>query len=117
MTDTGSLSSGKSHSPQLNIHHTQPFSIQENGCFLRRQAETHTDFFERYESRDKMFNRKLSIEKCKAHNQRIFLYSSFLESIMPKLKIMTEDAKDFLDCQEYGNTGVFKKCAGGAEAG
>ncbi len=64
-----------------------------------------------------MSNRKLSIEKRKAHNQRIFLYSSFLESIVPKLKIMTEKAKDFLDRKEYGNTGVYEKYAEEAEAG
>ena len=65
-------------------------------------------------------NRKLSVEKRKERNHRIFLYGGFMESIVPELKTMTEDeGKDFLyhiakstEAQEY-----LKKRAEGVEAG
>ena len=73
-----------------------------------------------YENRNKMLNRKLSVEKRKERNHRIFLFGGFMESIVPELKTMTEDeGKDFLyhiakstEAQEY-----LKKCAEGVEAG
>lgn len=72
------------------------------------------------ENRNKMLNRKLSVEKRKERNHRIFRYGGFLESIVPELKTMTEDeGKDFLyhiakgaDAQEY-----LKKRTDGTTAG
>ena len=81
-------------------------------------------FCEKYltlpENRNKMLNRKLSAEKRKERNHRIFLFGGFMESIVPELKTMTEDeGKDFLyhiaksmEAQEY-----LKKRAEGVEAG
>lgn len=68
----------------------------------------------------KMLNRKLSAEKRKERNHRIFLFGGFMESIVPELKTMTEDeGKDFLyhiakstEAQEY-----LKKRAEGVGAG
>lgn len=78
---------------------------------------------QQYENRNKMLNRKLSVEKRKKRkkrNHRIFLYGGFMESIVPELKTMTEDeGKDFLyhiaksmEAQEY-----LKKRAEGVDAG
>ena len=51
---------------------------------------------QQYENRNKMLNRKLSVEKRKERNHRIFLFGGFIESIVPELKTMTEDdGKDF----------------------
>lgn len=62
-----------------------------------------------YENRSKMLDRRLSAEKRKERNHRIFLFGGFMESIVPELKTMTEDeGKDFLyhiaksmEAQEY----------------
>ena len=75
---------------------------------------------QQYENRNKMLNRKLSAEKRRERNHRIFLFGGFMESIVPELKTMTEDeGKDFLyhiakstEAQEY-----LKKRAEGVEAG
>ena len=75
---------------------------------------------QQYENRDKMLNRKLSVEKRKERNHRIFLYGGFMESIVPELKTMTEEeSKDFLyhiakstEAEEY-----LKKRAKGVDAG
>ena len=71
------------------------------------------------ENRNKMLNRKLSAEKRKERNHRIFLFGGFMEGIVPELKTMTEDeGKDFLyhiakstEAQEY-----LKKRAEGVKA-
>ena len=62
----------------------------------------------------RMLNRKLSVEKRKERNHRIFLFGGFMESIVPELKTMTEDeGKDFLyhiaksmEAQEYAHGGA-----------
>lgn len=41
---------------------------------------------QQYENRNKILNRKLSVEKRKERNHRIFLYGGFMESIVPELK-------------------------------
>ena len=51
---------------------------------------------QQYENRNKMLNRKLSAEKRKERNHRIFLFGGFIESIVPELITMTdEDAQTF----------------------
>lgn len=51
---------------------------------------------QQYENRNKMLNRKLSAEKRKERNHRIFLFGGFMESIVPELITMTdEDAQTF----------------------
>ena len=84
------------------------------------ELERTQKLLQQYENRNKMLNRKLSVEKRKERNHRIFLFGGFMESIVPELKTMTEDeGKDFLyhiakstEAQEY-----LKKRAEGVEAG
>ena len=74
---------------------------------------------QQYENGNEMLNRKLSAEKRKERNHRIFLFGGFMESIVPELKRGTEDeGKDFLyhiakstEAQEY-----LKKRAEGVKA-
>lgn len=66
---------------------------------------------QQYENRNKMLNRKLSVEKRKERNHRIFLYGGFMESIVPELKVMTEDeGKDFLYQVIQRGTGTACPC-------
>ena len=82
-----------------------PQTIEECNAELERTQKQ----LQQYENRNKILNRKLSAEKRKERNHRIFLYGSFMKSIMPELKAMTEDeGKDFLyhiakstEAQEY----------------
>lgn len=84
------------------------------------ELERTQKLLQKYENRNKMLNRKLSAEKRKERNHRIFLFGGFMESIVPELKTMTEDeGKDFLyhiakstEAQEY-----LKKQAEGVGAG
>ena len=93
-----------------------PQTIEECNAELERTQK----LLQQYENRNKMINRKLSVEKRKERNHRIFLFGGFMESIVPELKTMTEDeGKDFLyhiaknmEAQEY-----LKKRAEGVEAG
>ena len=93
-----------------------PQTIEECNAELERTQK----LLQQYENRNKMLNRKLSVEKRKERNHRIFLFGGFMESIVPELKTMTEDeGKDFLyhiaksmEAQEY-----LKKRAEGGEAG
>ena len=93
-----------------------PQTIEECNAELKRTQKQ----LQQYENRNKMLNRKLSAEKRRERNHRIFLFGCFLESIVPELKTMTEDeGKDFLyhiaksmEAQEY-----LKKRAEGVEAG
>ena len=93
-----------------------PQTIEEYNAELERTQK----LLQQYENRNKMLNRKLSAEKRKERNHRIFLFGGFMESIVPELKTMTEDEeKDFLyhiakstEAQEY-----LKKRAEGVEAG
>ena len=93
-----------------------PQTIEECNAELERTQK----LLQQYENRNKMLNRKLSVEKRKERNHRIFLFGGFMESIVPELKTMTEDeGKDFLyhiaksmEAQEY-----LKKRAEGVEAG
>ena len=92
------------------------YIIEECNAELERTQK----LLQQYENRNKMLNRKLSVEKRKERNHRIFLFGGFMESIVPELKTMTEDeGKDFLyhiakstEAQEY-----LKKRAEGVEAG
>ena len=82
-----------------------PQTIEECNAELERTQKQ----LQQYENRNKMLNRKLSVEKRKERNHRIFLYGGFMERIVPELKTMTEDeGKDFLyhiakgtEAQEY----------------
>ena len=82
-----------------------PQTIEECNAELERTQKK----IQQYENRSKMLNRKLSVEKRKERNHRIFLFGGFMESIVPELKTMTEDeGKDFLyhiaksmEAQEY----------------
>lgn len=94
----------------------QPTTLEECNAELEHTQKQ----LQQYENRNKMLNRKLSIEKRKERNHRIFLYGGFMESIVPELKTMTEDEdKDFLyhiakstEALEY-----LKKRAEGVDAG
>ena len=93
-----------------------PQTIEECNAELERTQK----LLQQYENRNKMLNRKLSAEKRKERNHRIFLFGGFMESLVPELKTMTEDeGKDFLyhiakstEAQEY-----LKKRAEGVKAG
>ena len=93
-----------------------PQTIEECNAELERTQKQ----LQQYENRNKMLNRKLSAEKRKERNHRIFLFGGFMESIVPELKTMTEDeGKDFLyhiakstEAQEY-----LKKRTEGVKAG
>lgn len=65
----------------------QPTTLEECNAELERTRKQ----LQQYENRNKMLNRKLSVEKRKERNHRIFLYGGFMESIVPELKTMTED--------------------------
>ena len=76
-----------------------PQTIEECNAELERTQK----LLQQYENRNKMLNRKLSTEKRKERNHRIFLFGGFMESIVPELKTMTEDeGKDFLYHIAYG---------------
>ena len=69
-----------------------PQTIEECNAELERTQK----LLQQYENRNKMLNRKLSIEKRKERNHRIFLFGGFMESLVPELKTMTdEDAQTF----------------------
>ena len=69
-----------------------PQTIEECNAELERTQK----LLQQYENRNKMLNRKLSVEKRKERNHRIFLFGGFMESIVPELKTMTdEDAQTF----------------------
>lgn len=94
----------------------QPTPLEECNAELEHTQKQ----LQQYENRNKMLNRKRSVEKRKKRNHRIFLYGGFMESIVPELKTMTEDeGKNFLyhiaksmEAQEY-----LKKRAEGVDAG
>ena len=70
-----------------------PQTVEECNAELERTQK----LLQQYENRNKILNRKLSVEKRKERNHRIFLFGDFMESIVPELKTMTEDeGKDFL---------------------
>ena len=49
------------------------------------------------ENRNKMLERKISAEKRRERNHRIYFYGGFLDGIVPELNDMTEaEVKDFL---------------------
>ena len=69
-----------------------PQTIEECNAELERTQK----LLQQYENRNKMLNRKLSVEKRKERNHRIFLFGGFMESIVPELITMTdEDAQTF----------------------
>ena len=82
-----------------------PQTIEECNAELERTQKQ----LQQYENRNKILNRKLSVEKRKERNHRIFLFGGFMESLVPELKAMTEDEeKGFLyhiakstEAQEY----------------
>lgn len=65
----------------------QPTTIEECNAELERTQK----LLQQYENRNKMLNRKLSVEKRKERNHRIFLFGGFMESIVPELITMTDD--------------------------
>ena len=70
----------------------QPTTIEECNAELERTQKK----IRQYENRSKMLDRKLSAEKRKERNHRIFLFGGFMESIVPELITMTdEDAQTF----------------------
>ena len=70
-----------------------PQTIEECNAELERTQKQ----LQQYENRNKMLNRKLSVEKRKERNHRIFLFGGFMESIVPELiAMMDEEAKDYL---------------------
>ena len=70
-----------------------PQTIEEYNAELERTQKQ----LQQYENRNKMLNRKLSVEKRKERNHRIFLFGGFMESIVPELiAMMDEEAKDYL---------------------
>ena len=70
-----------------------PQTIEECNAELERTEKQ----LQQYENRNKMLNRKLSAEKRKERNHRIFLFGGFMESIVPELIAMTdEEVKDYL---------------------
>ena len=93
-----------------------PQTIEKCNAELERTQK----LLQQYENRNKMHNRKLSVEKRRERNHRIFLFGGFMESIVPELKTMTEDeGKDCLyhiakstEAEEY-----LKKRAKGVDAG
>ncbi len=69
-----------------------PQTIEECNAELERTEKQ----LQQYENRNKILNRKLSAEKRKERNHRIFLLGGFMESIVPELITMTdEDAQTF----------------------
>ena len=87
-----------------------PQTIEECNAELERTQKQ----LQQYENRNKMLNRKLSAEKRRERNHRIFLFGGFMESIVPELKTMTEDegrrkGLSVSHRKEYGSTGVFEK--------
>lgn len=69
-----------------------PQTIEECNAELERTEKQ----LQQYENRNKILNRKLSVEKRKERNHRIFLFGGFMESIVPELITMTdEDAQTF----------------------
>ena len=70
-----------------------PQTIEECNAELERTQK----LLQQYENRNKMLNHKLSAEKRKERNHRIFLFGGFMESIVPELiAMMDEEAKDYL---------------------
>ena len=92
-----------------------PQTIEEYNAELERTQK----LLQQYENRNKMLNRKLSAEKRKERNHRIFLFGGFMESIVPELIAMTdEEAKDYLYHAVYSEEAkaFLKKRAEGGSA-
>ena len=69
-----------------------PQTIEECNAELERTQK----LLQQYENRNKMLNHKLSAEKRKERNHRIFLFGGFMESLVPELIAMPdEDAQTF----------------------
>ena len=69
-----------------------PQTIEECNAELERTQK----LLQQYENRNKMLDRKLSIEKRKERNHRLCSRGGFIESIVPELITMTdEDAQAF----------------------
>ena len=69
-----------------------PQTIEECNAELERTQK----LLQQYENRNKMLDRKLSIEKRKERNHRLCSRGGFIESIVPDLITMTdEDAQTF----------------------
>ena len=69
-----------------------PQTIDECNAELERTEKQ----LQQYENRNKILNRKLSVEKRKERNHRLCSRGGFIESIVPELITMTdEDAQTF----------------------
>ena len=64
-----------------------PQTIEECNAELERTQK----LLQQYENRNKMLNRKLSAEKRRERNHRIFLFGGFMESLVPT----ADERKDF----------------------
>ena len=70
----------------------QPTTIEE----CNAEMELAQKQLRQYENREKMLDRKISIEKRKERNHRLCSRGGFIESIVPELITMTdEDAQIF----------------------
>ena len=70
-----------------------PQTIEECNAELERTQK----LLQQYENRNKMLNRKLSIEKRKERNHRLCSRGGYMEGITPELIDMSdEEAKVFL---------------------
>ena len=70
----------------------QPTTIEE----CNAEMELAQKQLRQYENREKMLDRKISIEKRKERNHRLIVRGGFIESIVPELITMTdEDAQTF----------------------
>ena len=70
----------------------QPTTIEE----CNAEMELAQKQLRQYENREKMLDRKISIEKRKERNHRLCSRGGFIESIVPELITMTdEDAQTF----------------------
>ena len=70
-----------------------PQTIEECNAELERTQK----LLQQYENRNKMLNRKLSVEKRKERNHRLCSRGGYMEGITPELiDISDEEAKVFL---------------------
>ena len=64
-----------------------PQTIEECNAELERTEKQ----LQQYENRNKILNRKLSVEKRKERNHRLCSRGGFIESIVPELITMTDE--------------------------
>ncbi|WP_196037503.1 DUF3847 domain-containing protein [Anaerotruncus colihominis] len=78
-----------------------PTTIEECNAEMERTQKQ----IRQYENREKMLDRKISIEKRKERNHRLIVRGGYLESVVPELADMSdEDAKTFLRLALYSES-------------